>query len=263
MKKPQIQAQLKQFGWIVAGLIGLFVVLSAVNRKKRTYSANRIEVEIEDVFTADSNLITKDEVSELLQESFTYGITDNALKEIDVQRAERVLERNAFVKNADVFIDRQNLIHARIQQRQPMVRIIDGENRSYYLDKDGNYMPLSDHYTPRVLVMTGFIRPYEVGFMQNERHHLYDLFSLVTRLQEDEFFARLIEQVHVSQNSDILLIPKLGKQQILFGRYLDAKNMEQKLQRLKIFYKEALPREGWTKYSLIDIRFENQVVCGR
>jgi cell division protein FtsQ len=261
MKQPQLQSGVKQFAWIIAGILGVISVVSAVNKKQRTYSANRIEVEIEDVFAADSNLITKDEVRELLQESFTYGITDNALKEIDVQRAERVLERNLFVKNADVFIDRTNLVHARIQQRQPVVRIIDGENRSYYLDREGNYMPLSDHYTPRVLVLTGFIKPYEANFMQNERHHLNDLFTLVQRLQKDEFFDRLIEQVHVSQNSDILLIPKLGKQQILFGRYLDAENAEQKLQRLKIFYKEALPREGWTKYELIDIRFENQVVC--
>lgn len=70
----------------------------------------------------------------------------------------------------------------------------------------------------------------------------------------------MIEQVHVSQNGDIILIPKIGGQQILFGSY---KKAEEKLERLKIFYDQALPHEGWDKYRLIDIRFNNQIVCRR
>lgn len=37
--------------------------------------------------------------------------------------------------------------------------------------------------------------------------------------------------------------------------------IESRMERLKKFYKEALPRVGWDRYQLINIEFENQVVC--
>ncbi len=30
---------------------------------------------------------------------------------------------------------------------------------------------------------------------------------------------------------------------------------------LKIFYKEALPYEGWNKYSGVSLQYDGQVVC--
>ncbi|MEM0993115.1 MAG: cell division protein FtsQ, partial [Bacteroidota bacterium] len=158
----------------------------------------------------------------------------------------------------DVYIDNTKTINVEIEQREPVVRVIDGEGRNYYLDEAANYMPLSEHHAARVLVLTGFIQPHEPNFMKMPQHRLKDLFELTKRILADDFFRHLIEQVHVSQNGDIIFIPKLGKQQILFGRYL---NIDEKLQRLKIFYKEAMPRAGWTKYQMIDIRFKDQVVC--
>lgn len=261
MNKKHLQLRLKQISWVLLAFLVIFFVLSAVDRKKNTYSADIVNVKITNGSAVDSNLIIEDEVRNILDESFTYGITNNVLKEIDVSRAERILERNPFVTNADVYIDHRNQIHADIEQRVPMLRVIDGENKSYYLDAAGNYMPLSKHYTPRVLVLTGFVRPYESDFLgEDSNHHLKNLFTLATMIQKDEFYRHFIEQIHVSQNGDLLLVPKLGKQQILFGRYL---NVTEKLQRLKIFYNEALPHEGWAKYELIDIRFNNQIVCTR
>lgn len=40
-------------------------------------------------------------------------------------------------------------------------------------------------------------------------------------------------------------------------------SIKNKLNRLEEFYKEALPRVGWDRYSEINIEFENQVVCKR
>ena len=234
------------------------LVLSAVGKRQNSRSMPLLDIQIEPTAHADSNLITADEVDAILRTSFTYGIADNALKNIDVGRAERILEKNPFVKNADVYIDNTNTINVEIEQREPIVRVIDGEGRNYYLDEAANYMPLSEHHTARVLVLTGFIQPHEPNFMKLPRHRLKNLFELTQIVRADEFFYHLIEQIHVSQNGDIIFIPKLGKQQILFGKYL---NIEEKLQRLKIFYKEALPRTGWAKYEMIDIRFKDQIVC--
>lgn len=258
MKKKHLILRIQQLSWAAVLLIMVMLVSSAVNKRKTTRSAREMEVNIETATEADSSLITKLEVEELLQKSFNYSILDSELKRIDVQRAERVLEKNPFVENADVFIDNRGKINVNLQQRKPVVRVMDGEGRNYYLDAKGNYMPLSEHHTARVLVLTGYIRPHEPDFINNPRHMLKNLFELATILRTDEFFHHMIEQVHVAQNGDIVFVPKLGKQQILFGKYL---NIQEKLQRLKIFYNEAIPQEGWTKYKQIDIRFRNQIVC--
>jgi cell division protein FtsQ len=35
------------------------------------------------------------------------------------------------------------------------------------------------------------------------------------------------------------------------------------LNRLKIFYKEGMPYEGWRKYETINLKYSGQVVCKR
>jgi len=259
MNKKLLILRIQQITWIAALVIFALLVLSAVGKRQKTHSMLDMNVDIQTDAKVDSNLITEEEINEILQTSFDRGVIDNEIRSIDVKRAERVLEKNPFIKNADVYIDNQHRINVKVTQREPVVRIIDGDGRNYYLDKDGNYMPLSEHYTARVLTLTGFIKPHEPNFMsENSRHMLKNLFELTNKLRSDSVYHHLIEQVYVQQNGDIILVPKMGKQKILFGKYL---NVEEKLQRLKIFYHEALPQEGWAKYHLIDIRLKDQIVC--
>jgi cell division protein FtsQ len=42
----------------------------------------------------------------------------------------------------------------------------------------------------------------------------------------------------------------------------DAKDFEEKFEKLKTFYTEGLNKtDGWNKYSTINIKYKNQVVC--
>jgi cell division protein FtsQ len=68
----------------------------------------------------------------------------------------------------------------------------------------------------------------------------------------------MIGQIFVSSNGDFILAPLIGDQKIVFGKYEDAQD---KIQNLKIFYREAMPYEGWRKYRSIDVRFRGQVIC--
>ena len=69
----------------------------------------------------------------------------------------------------------------------------------------------------------------------------------------------MFEQVHVF-SGEFTLVPKVGNQKIKFGDIEDAVG---KLRRLRIFYDEGMPYEGWQKYRTLDLRFEGQVVCER
>ena len=36
---------------------------------------------------------------------------------------------------------------------------------------------------------------------------------------------------------------------------------EEKLANLKLFYEQAIPKVGWEKYSMINLKYKNQIVC--
>ncbi|MEO0044740.1 MAG: hypothetical protein RL329_4189, partial [Bacteroidota bacterium] len=38
-------------------------------------------------------------------------------------------------------------------------------------------------------------------------------------------------------------------------------DLEDKLKRVKIFYQEGIPYEGWKKYGIINVKYKGQVVC--
>jgi cell division protein FtsQ len=64
----------------------------------------------------------------------------------------------------------------------------------------------------------------------------------------------------VNKNTEFELVPKVGRHIIVFG---DIDNMEKKFDKLIVFYKEGLNKTGWDKYKIINLKYENQVVCSK
>jgi cell division protein FtsQ len=109
-----------------------------------------------------------------------------------------------------------------------------------------------------VLVATGNIPPYSPDFLKRKKYLLKDIFDLGTKIAANDFLNPLVEQVFVNKEGEMILVPKVGNQKILIG---NIENIEDKLYRLEQFYKKALPFEGWDKYSLINLKFKNQIIC--
>src|SRR6185295_12746991 len=76
---------------------------------------------------------------------------------IDYHKLESIIESNPFVESAQVFVDANENIEVSVKQRLPILRIINNQSVSYYLDNHGRRMPLSSKFTARVPVATGFI----------------------------------------------------------------------------------------------------------
>jgi hypothetical protein len=56
------------------------------------------------------------------------------------------------------------------------------------------------------------------------------------------------------------MIPKIGSQIIEFG---NAADVEEKFNKLQLFYKNVMVKTGWSKYSIINVQYKNQVVAKR
>ena len=111
----------------------------------------------------------------------------------------------------------------------------------------------------RVPVATGSIESFTHNYLKEKNSKLKDVFLLSKKISNDPFLHALVEQIHVKENGEFVLIPKVGREKIFFG-YVD--RMNEKFENLKIFYKNAIPREGWNKYKYFDLRWKDQVVSG-
>jgi len=248
--------QMKALGWMAGLLIGAMVILSAVNHRKGA-AVKGVEVDIKPLPNGDL-LMQPVDVREVIHKAFGYEFESRSVRTVEIDRLEHVLEKDPLVQNADVYIDARDVVRVSVTQREPVIRIIDKDGWNYYLDKNGRRMPLSKHFTARVVVATGKIPAYVPDYLQRKRHLLRHLFLLSQDLRNDPFMSAMIGQIFVSSNGDFILAPLIGDQKIVFGKYEDAQD---KIQNLKIFYREAMPFEGWRKYRSIDVRFRGQVIC--
>ncbi len=258
MDNSEIIKMVKRLAWIGVFFLIAVIIISAIEAKKGRSAADII-IKIEELPDGDS-LINQEDVKVSIERSFGYNLRGIPVREIDVARVERVLENDPFVLNADVFLDAKNQIHIKIEQREPILRIIDKNGLNYYLDKYGKKMPLSKHFTARVLVATGNIPPFDPQFLQRKKHILKDLFELTNIILNDDFLKPMIEQIYVNVSKEYELSPNVGDQKILLGK-MD--HIDDKIFNLKTFYKEAIPYKGWQKYKTINLKFKGQVVAGK
>lgn len=256
MNSKELIKTLKKLSWVALLFAAAAVVISAIEKKETSQVA---EVLIDIAPLKDSTwMIRNGDILLTIERSFGYALESLPIVSVDVERLERILENDPFILNADVFLDARNRVNIKIEQRQPILRIIDNNQLNYYLDRDGKKMPLSNHFAARVLVATGNIPPFVPDFLSQDKHVLKDLFLMTETILQDQFMNAMVEQIYVSNRGEYSIVPKIGDQKIILGSY---HNLDEKIERLKIFYQEALPYEGWRKYKTIDLRYEGQVVC--
>ncbi len=256
MKRAAWIQSAKRLGWVAVIFLSTAMIISAVEKKESSLTQT-LTIEIEPL-PGENMLITREDVLEKLNLAFGFDLEGRPLEAIDMERVERVLEEESFVLEANAFIDSNNHIKIFLRQRQPVLRVIDNNGLNYYLDRDGLRMPLSSHYTARVIVATGYLPPHNPDFLGRRNNGLKDVFKLAGLIREDPLFDPLVDQIYVDAQNNISLVPKVGEQMIRLGR---AEEMEEKLENLKTFYLEALPFEGWEKYSRIDLSYKGQVVA--
>lgn len=254
----RLLAGVRRYGWVVIALAVGALAFSAVGARQAAMVTTVAPV-IEPLANGQT-LVTEDEILERLAASFTKPLGELTLSDIDVERVETVLEGQAFVADADAFVDDDLQLHVRVVQRIPLLRVMAENGQDYYLDVSGVRMPLSETYTARVPVVSGHVVLWSDDFMTEEDNQLRQLVDLAHYLKRDDFLDALVEQIYLTTQGEMVLAPKVGDQIIYLGRY-HPERTARRLERLKDFYREGLPYEGWRKYSSFDLRYEGQVVA--
>ncbi len=257
---------MKNINWKLIGVITLWILgLSAVissfaftEIKQRSVLCKSILI---DINRDDENyFINKADVLKILY-STGDSLIGTKIDEIPLSLLERLIVANKYIKSAKVFIDIKGNLQVEIQQRKPLMRIINHTYQSFYIDEDGNKMPLSSLYSARSIVCNGNILEAYDGKNDTLQTALASsLYALSKYIKADEFWEAQIEQIYIEQNNDFVFIPRVGDHKIIFG---DTTNMVEKFDNLMIFYNKALPKVGWQTYHTINVKYKGQIVASR
>lgn len=197
-------------------------------------------------FLGDENLfITHEAVSKLLIQN-AQSVSNKPKEMIALNALESALNANVMIKRAQVFITVDGTLIAEIEQKKPIARV--STNASYYIDDVGSYMPLSTNYTSRVPLVTGFV----------VKNDLYNVFTVAEKVQSDEFLKKHVTEIHQNENGSIDLKFRLNDFRIQLGS-LD--KLDKKINNLKAFYQKAMKDSTLNSYSVVNLRFDKQVIC--
>ncbi|MBN2683341.1 MAG: FtsQ-type POTRA domain-containing protein [Bacteroidales bacterium] len=193
-------------------------------------------------------------------------IINQNIYELDVNKLEKLIEEIPSIKSAQVYTNIDGKLTVEIVQRNPILRIINSANESFYIDESGEIMPLSKNYTAHVLVANGEIDQLHKSLnnkniseiKKEENNIITELYIIADFINKSPFWKAQIEQIFVTKKGEFELIPRIGMHVIIFG---NSDNYYEKFQKLELLYKKGLPQKGWNRYKSINLKYKNQIVC--
>jgi len=199
--------------------------------------------------------VNRQDIKDMLMEVNRNNLIGQKLSDIKFFEIEKHLNNNNYIKESEIYTDLSGRVFVDIYQKEPILRILSVYGANYYLCKDGETIPYSPVFTPKVLVASGYTEASN-KYPDIEKK----LLMLAEYISKDDFLNVLIGQIYVKLNRQVILIPKVENILVEFG---DISDMETKFAKLKVFYKHVLPSQGWNKYNKVDIRFNNQIILNK
>ena len=206
--------------------------------------------EVKVVFENGENLfVSYETVNKLLIQNLE-AYKNQSKENINLNNLEEFLQRNQMIENAEIFLTLSGDLGAIITQRTPVLRVAN-ESETYYYDKLGAKMPLSDNYSARVPITTDAI----------SGQGNTDIITLSNTIRNDDFLQKQIigiKLIEGEKKDQFELKTRVGDQKIIFG---DLSRIEEKIAKLKVFYQKIMLDSTITDYKTINLKFYNQIVC--
>ena len=191
--------------------------------------------------------INNDDIVEMLknEELFPQGEVMDSIRCYEI---ENFIERMTLIKECQVYKTNEKKINIDVVCREPVLKVYDKEGTTYYVDIEGR--KISDIKKPLLLpVASGEI---DDSMINNE------LQSVISVIEKDPFWIAQIEQIYFNDKREAIITPRMGDHIIELG---SIKKLDEKLSNLKTFYTKALNTVGWDKYSKLNIKISNKVIC--
>jgi cell division protein FtsQ len=240
-------------GWLMV-ICGITTLLIAANRKEKNHVCKDILVGIKG--NEGKFYVEKEDVLKLMERTAGGSLLEKAIMSINLRRLEDGLKTNPWIKNAELYFDSRDDLHVFVQEREPVARVFTITGNSFYMDSSGARMPLLDKMSIRVPVVTGFTSARK--FNSADSALLQQTKQVIRFIYGSEFWNAQVGEIDITTDRKFELIPVIGDHIIRLG---DGENVQEKLDKLYVFYKQIMSKVGFNKYAALDIEFKGQVVA--
>lgn len=236
-----------KFNWTKIRVILMIIVVSSLYAfttiRHDSQQINEIKVSFDEKH--DNLFISETAVNKLLIQN-EQGVTSMFKDRLVLDKMEANLIANKMIQNAEVYVSVNGVLKAKVEQRTPVARVI--ENGSYYIDIQGQKMPLSSEYSARVPLISGNITDEDLD----------PLHIVAMKVREDDFLKKEVIAINKNKLFGYEFRFRTNDLRVVFG---DVEMLDRKIKNLKAFYKKAIKNSTLVTYKKVDLRFENQVVC--
>ena len=240
--------------WLFASVCCVILLVSAVYYKDNKKCKG---VAIEIVGDNLNFFVNKNDIYNVVKKYGGDTTSNNAISSINLKQIENELEKIIWIHDAELFFDNNNILKISVKESLSLARVFTNSGNSFYMDSACKILPVSNVVSGRMPVFTGFAGN-DTTLSKTDSLSLIDIKQISLKIIKDSFLMAMIEQINILPDNNYELIPKIGNQIIILG---DAKNVDSKLEKLKLFYKKVTPVVGWNKYSKINLQYENQIVA--
>lgn len=236
---------------IITLLIGLllfvYIIIAAIYFKevRRSDVCQAVEVVVKD--SLEKHFVTNADLTSFLKRENLYPVNQPVV-EINTDKIEKALLTNEMIARVEAYKTPSGIIKLEVEQKMPVLRIIS-PGGNYYVDNRGTMMPVSNRYVAHVPVASGYVE---------KELAITELYKFALFLHKNKFWNAQIEQIYIHSDGDVELIPRVGNHRVVLGA-LDG--FEEKLDNLQLFYDRIVPKMGWEKYSIVNLKYKNQIVC--
>lgn len=223
-------------------------------RDEPRYKGIKIEV---DYPSDEAHFVTEAAIRQLITAKPGFKCKGEPFEAVNtLELGQYIEEHNRLVRHATCYHTPDSLLRIDIEQRNPVIRIKssvsinDDKGRpmhDFFIDRDGAMMPAQIGTAIHLPIATGTIRKKDIQPL-----HDFAMF-----LKDEDFWSDFITQIYYRENGDVELIPRIGEHSILLGPLED---YAEKLNHVRTFYNEVLPRKGWNAYSVINVKYKGQIV---
>lgn len=239
--------------WILLGS-GTIVLLVAAITKKNNEHCLKTNIDITGV--QNNFFIDKNDVIEIMQKANGGKLENKPVHKIDLASMEIALQKDQWIRKAELFFDNNNILQVRISEREPVARIFTSSGATFYMDSSLKRLPLSDKFSARLPVFTNF--PTDLIVLTKKDSNLLRQIKILGEfIVTNPFWMAQIEQVDINEAGTFELTPKIGNQIIYFG---NADDYREKFGKLLTFYRQIESISGWNNYSAIDLKYKGQVI---
>ncbi len=238
--------------------IGMGTVITAAMRAQEAGVCNGYSIQIEG-FKEGMLFTSKEQIAELLKAATKGDIKGQPKSEFNLPVIEDLLEQSAWVYNADLYFDNNNVLHANVTERKPLARVFTNLGTSFYIDEAAKQIPLSDKVSLDLPVFTGY--PSKKIMNGADSVLVQNVIATASFINEDPFWSAQVAQIDINNcGADcwaMSMIPVVGNHKVDLG---DGTDIASKFHRLYLFYDQVLKRTGFDKYQKIDVQYNGQVI---